>query len=103
MTTIVDMPYDDPDPVNTLARFKQKVAHVEAEAMVDVALYATVKPSGGLDEIAPLHAAGATAFKVSTFETHPVRFPARARRRAAAGDGDLRRARRARLLPPRER
>ena len=46
-----------------------------AEAVVDVALYATVKPSGGLDEIAPLHAAGAAAFKVSTFETHPVRFP----------------------------
>ncbi len=75
VTTIVDMPYDDPEPVNTLARFEQKVAHVEAEALVDVALYATVAPSGGLDEIAPLHAAGAAAFKVSTFETHPVRFP----------------------------
>jgi allantoinase len=75
VTTIVDMPYDDPEPVNTLARFEAKVAHVEAEAVIDVALYATVKPSGGLDEIAPLHAAGAAAFKVSTFETHPVRFP----------------------------
>jgi allantoinase len=75
VTTIIDMPYDDPDPVNTLARFLAKVAHVEAEAIVDVALYATVAPSGGLDEIAPLHAAGAAAFKVSTFETHPVRFP----------------------------
>jgi allantoinase len=75
VTTIVDMPYDDPEPVNSLARFNEKVVHVEAEAMVDVALYATVAPSGGLDEIAPLHAAGAAAFKVSTFETHPVRFP----------------------------
>jgi allantoinase len=75
VTTIVDMPYDDPEPVNTLVRFHQKVAHVESEALVDVALYATVAPSGGLDEIAPLHAAGAAAFKVSTFETHPVRFP----------------------------
>src|SRR6185295_9335332 len=75
VTTIVDMPYDDPEPVNTLARFDRKVAHVEAEAVVDVALYATVAPSGGLGEIAPLHAAGAAAFKVSTFETHPVRFP----------------------------
>jgi allantoinase len=75
VTTIIDMPYDDPEPVNTLARFEQKVAHVEAEALVDVALYATVAPDGGLDEIAPLHAAGAAAFKVSTFETHPVRFP----------------------------
>ena len=75
VTTIIDMPYDDPEPVNTLARFEQKVAHVESEAVVDVALYATVAPSGGLGEIAPLHAAGAAAFKVSTFETHPVRFP----------------------------
>ncbi|MDX6599844.1 MAG: allantoinase, partial [Gaiellales bacterium] len=41
VTTIIDMPYDDPDPVNTLARFLAKVAHVEAEAIVDVALYAT--------------------------------------------------------------
>jgi allantoinase len=75
VTTIVDMPYDDPEPVNRLARFEAKVAHVESEAVVDVALYATVAPSGGLGEIEPLHAAGAAAFKVSTFETHPVRFP----------------------------
>ena len=75
VTTIIDMPYDDPEPVNTLARFEQKVARVEAEAVVDVALYATVAPSGGLGEIAPLHAAGAAAFRVSRFETHPVRFP----------------------------
>ena len=103
VTTIVDMPYDAPEPVNTLARFEAKVAHVEAEALVDVALYATVAPSGGLDEIEPLHAAGAAAFKVSTFETHPVRFP-------RVPDGELllamaicARARGARLLPPRER
>jgi allantoinase len=75
VTTIIDMPYDDPEPVDTLARFERKAAHVEAEAVVDVALYATVAPSGGLGEIEPLHAAGAAAFKVSTFETHPVRFP----------------------------
>src|SRR4029077_14080563 len=75
VTTIVDMPYDDPEPANTLARFEQKLAHIEAEALVDVALYATIAPSGGLEEIEPLHAAGAAAFKVSTFETHPVRFP----------------------------
>jgi allantoinase len=75
VTTIIDMPYDDPEPVNSLARFEAKLAHVEAEAHVDVALYATIAPSDGLDEIAPLHRAGAAAFKLSTFETHPVRFP----------------------------
>ena len=75
VTTIVDMPYDDPEPINTRERFEAKVAQVEADAHVDVALYATIAPAGGLDEIAPLHHAGAAAFKVSTFETHPVRFP----------------------------
>ena len=73
------------------------------EALVDVALYATVAPSGGLDEIAPLHAAGAAAFKVSTFETHPVRFPRVPDGELLLAMRDLRRARRARLLPPRER
>ncbi|HET6174956.1 MAG TPA: dihydroorotase family protein [Gaiellales bacterium] len=75
VTTIIDMPYDDPEPANNLARFQEKAVQVEAEALVDVALYATIAPSGGLGEIAPLHAAGAAAFKASTFETHPVRFP----------------------------
>jgi allantoinase len=75
VTTIIDMPYDDPEPADNLARFEAKAAGVEAEALVDVALYATIAPSGGLDQIASLHAAGAAAFKVSTFETHPVRFP----------------------------
>src|SRR5258708_11714357 len=42
VTTIIDMPYDDPEPANTLARFEAKVAHVEAEAHVDGALYAPV-------------------------------------------------------------
>ncbi|MDX6631290.1 MAG: allantoinase [Gaiellales bacterium] len=75
VTTIIDMPYDDPEPADNLARFEGKAADVEVEALVDVALYATIAPSGGLDQIASLHAAGAAAFKVSTFETHPVRFP----------------------------
>jgi allantoinase len=75
VTTIVDMPYDDPDPVSTAAAFRRKAEDVEREAVVDVALWATVAKSGGLDEIAPLVEAGAAAFKVSTFETHPIRFP----------------------------
>ncbi len=45
------------------------------EARVDVALWATVPPRGPVDHVAELAAAGAAAFKLSTFETHPVRFP----------------------------
>jgi allantoinase len=48
---------------------------VAREAHVDVALWATVPPHGPLDEVAALVDAGAAAFKLSTFETHPQRFP----------------------------
>jgi allantoinase len=75
VTTLVDMPYDDPEPVDSAARFLAKVERVESEAITDVALWATIPKTGGLDEIASLVEAGACAFKVSTFETHPTRFP----------------------------
>jgi allantoinase len=75
VTTIVDMPYDDCGPVDSLAAFEAKVADVEREAHVDVALWATVPPRGPIDEVRALVDAGAAAFKLSTFETHPERFP----------------------------
>jgi allantoinase len=75
-TTIVDMPFDKPDrPVNTRERFEAKVADVEAEAVVDVALYATFPPVGDLGILAEMADAGAAGFKVSTIEVDPVRFP----------------------------
>jgi len=75
VTTIVDMPYDDPTPITNVQAFLAKTAAVEREAITDVALWATIAKSGGLDEIEELVSAGACGFKVSTFETHPVRFP----------------------------
>jgi allantoinase len=75
VTTIVDMPYDDPTPITNVAAFIEKTAAVEREAITDVALWATIAKTGGLDEIEELVSAGACGFKVSTFETHPVRFP----------------------------
>ena len=75
VTTIVDMPYDDPTPIANVAAFVAKTEAVGREAIVDVALWATIAKSGGLDEIEELVAAGACGFKVSTFETHPTRFP----------------------------
>lgn len=75
VTVMVDMPYDDPNPVTNSIIFKEKVATVERDSHVDVALYATISPVNGLDEIPGLVAAGACAFKFSTFEANPDRFP----------------------------
>jgi allantoinase len=75
VTTIVDMPYDASGPVDSLAAFSAKTADVEREAVIDVALWATVPPQGPIDAVQDLVDAGAAAFKLSTFETHPQRFP----------------------------
>jgi allantoinase len=75
VTTIVDMPYDASGPVDSLAAFQAKIADVNREAHIDVALWATVPPRGPIDEVQALVDAGAAAFKLSTFETHPQRFP----------------------------
>ena len=75
VTTIVDMPYDAQGPVQTPESFAAKIADVEREAHVDVALWATVPPRGPIEHVAALVEAGAAAFKLSTFETHPERFP----------------------------
>ncbi len=75
VTTIVDMPYDAAGPVDSLAAFAAKIADVGREAVIDVALWATVPPRGPIEEVQDLVDAGAAAFKLSTFETHPQRFP----------------------------
>jgi allantoinase len=75
VTTIVDMPYDAGGPIDSLDAFAEKIADVEREAVIDVALWATVPARGPIDEIQDLVDAGAAAFKLSTFETHPQRFP----------------------------
>src|SRR5690242_11488931 len=75
VTTIVDMPYDMPAAVPDLETFERKVEAVAAEAVCDVALYGTIRQEGGLDAIEPLARAGACAFKASTYESHPIRFP----------------------------
>lgn len=75
VTTIIDMPYDAPAGVPDLRTFQAKVRDVSREAVADVALFGTVRPSGGLDEIERIAAAGACAFKVSTYGTDPIRFP----------------------------
>lgn len=75
ITTMVDMPYDNPDPLNTPERLEAKVEAVHAHSHCDVALYATVAPGQGTDLMAPLAREGVCAFKLSLIESHPVRFP----------------------------
>ena len=69
------MPYDADRKVLTVADLDEKVAEVERETHVDVALWATVPPVGSLEPVADLVGAGAAAFKLSTFNTHSRRFP----------------------------
>ncbi|MEO8715250.1 MAG: amidohydrolase family protein [Acetobacteraceae bacterium] len=75
ITTCCDMPYDVPFPVTDTARLAEKLGWVERTAHVDMALYGTITKTGGLDAIPELAAAGISAFKLSTYEYHEVRFP----------------------------
>jgi allantoinase len=75
VTVIVDMPYDDGVLIATGDKLRTKAREAGAQARVDFALYGTLAPSCDGAEIADLVAAGAAAFKFSTFGAHPVRFP----------------------------
>lgn len=75
VTTIIDMPYDNPDPVDSAAAFRAKVEDVEREAVVDAALWGTVPKEDGALRVRELADEGASSLKVSTYETHPRRFP----------------------------
>ncbi|MBS1095773.1 dihydroorotase [Gluconobacter wancherniae] len=75
ITTIVDMPYDNPAPLNTIERLREKVAAINTLAHCDVALYGTVMPDQGTDDVASLIDGGIVAFKISSFESSPTRFP----------------------------
>ena len=75
VTTMVDMPYDDPEPVWHGELLRAKIEEAERECHVDAALYATISEAHGTSTIAGLIEAGACAFKFSTFEAAPGRFP----------------------------
>ncbi|WEK03483.1 MAG: amidohydrolase family protein [Candidatus Devosia phytovorans] len=75
VTTIVDMPYDHPIPVTTGAVLADKVAAIETHAICDVALYGTVPTTPDAAHIGELIQGGVCAFKISSFEAHPDRFP----------------------------
>ena len=75
VTTIVEMPYDAGEPVDNVGTLEAKKIRVAEEAAVDVALLATVRPTGGADEVGALVEHGACGFKLSLFDTDARRFP----------------------------
>lgn len=75
VTTIVDMPYDEGNLVCSAEAVGRKVAMIESDARVDVALYGTIRPEDGPSRIAEQVEAGVCAYKFSTFGTDPERFP----------------------------
>jgi allantoinase len=75
VTTIVDMPFDEPNPVNNIEALEAKIAAIRTMAVVDVALYVTARKGGNPRELRDLASRGACAVKLSTYEYHPVRFP----------------------------
>ena len=75
VTTLVDMPYDNPLPLDRAERFEAKAAAIAEHAHADMALYGTVTAETGTENIAALIEAGVAAFKISSFESSPTRFP----------------------------
>jgi allantoinase len=75
VTTVIDMPYDAAAPVSSAELLAEKREIVTREALVDVALLATVRPGSGAADVARLVEAGAAGFKLSLFCTDPRRFP----------------------------
>lgn len=75
VTTIVEMPFDATGPVNNAERVEAKLALVDEQALVDVALLGTLEPGGGWRRAGQLVEAGVVGFKVSLFDTDPFRFP----------------------------
>lgn len=75
VTTVIEMPYDAPEPLTGPDQFRAKVSAIQQEAVVDVALFGTVPKVDGYRYILPLAELGVCAFKFSTYETDTHRFP----------------------------
>lgn len=75
VTTIVDMPYDEPDPLNGVTQLNDKIEAIGQYAHCDVALYGTLAVGQPASDMQALMDGGVCAFKISSFESHPTRFP----------------------------
>ena len=75
VTAVIDMPFDEPSPVNSMDLLEQKIDAIGRHALTDVGLYVTARKDGNYKVLRDLFNAGAMAIKLSTYEYHPVRFP----------------------------
>lgn len=75
VTTLVDMPYDNPLPLDRIERFQAKADAIAAHSHADMALYATVTSETRTRHVDELVRVGVCAFKVSSFESSSTRFP----------------------------
>ena len=75
VTTLVDMPYDNPLPLDRPERLADKVAAIDRYAHADMALYGTVTAETATRHVNALIDGGVSAFKISSFESSPTRFP----------------------------
>lgn len=75
ITTVIDMPYDRPKAITNVELLRAKKETIAREAVVDVALFGTTSKFGGWKDIVPLAREGVCAFKFSTYESDPDRFP----------------------------
>ncbi len=85
IATVIDMPYDAPEPTINAERLARKINKLQKNSIVDAALYGTISKNDGskndgskndgINAISAMVEAGAAAFKFSTYETDPTRFP----------------------------
>lgn len=75
VTTIVDMPLNSVPVTTTVAALEAKAACAAAGALVDYGFWGGVVP-GNLDDLGPLHAAGALGFKCFLVASGIDEFPA---------------------------
>lgn len=75
VTTVIDMPYDRPKAITNVELLRTKKQIIAREAVVDVGLFGTTTKYGGWKDIVPLALEGVCAFKFSTYESDPDRFP----------------------------
>ena len=75
VTTLVDMPYDNPLPLDRASRLNAKIDAIANHAHADVALYGTATSDTGTTNLESLIDGGVVGFKISSFESSPTRFP----------------------------
>jgi allantoinase len=75
ITTMIEMPFDNPTPLSSIELLQAKVEAIETLSYCDVALYGTLAPNQTTEQMYKLADAGVCAFKISVCESHPVRFP----------------------------